>query len=91
MTGKGFLIVCDATPLIFYDTQKMVKFALRDGEGCRKRIISDKIRKKIDDLFDLLNIFKYSQDKPSRCAGTLFYNQNRFDEHVKLVKSLELP
>lgn len=47
--------------------------------------------KQVDDLFDLLNISKYSDDKPSRCASALFKNLQRFDEHLKFLNSITIP
>lgn len=47
--------------------------------------------KHIDDLFDLLNISKYSDDKPTRCANNMFNDFQRFDYHLAFLRTIEIP
>ncbi len=45
----------------------------------------------VNDLFDLLNISKYSNDKPTRRAKDLFTEFGRFDYHLAFLKTIEVP
>lgn len=47
--------------------------------------------KNIDDLFDLVNISKLNEDKPSRNAENLFKDFTRFDIHLSFLKEIEIP
>lgn len=46
--------------------------------------------KTVNDMFDILNISKYSHDKPTRCAQNLFQNFSRFDEYISFIKSVSV-
>lgn len=45
----------------------------------------------VDDMFDLVNISKFSEDRPSRCAKNMFNNLDRFDNHLKMLNFLQIP
>lgn len=72
---------------VYAGMMTMIKLGIMKTEA----MATAKFVKQIDDLFDLVNMSKYSQDKPSRCTRDLFENFSRFDKHINLIRSLEIP
>lgn len=47
--------------------------------------------KRIDEIFDFLNMSKYQDDKYGRCAAYFYQNLYKLDEYLKFFESIEIP